>query len=173
MPVTEVRRGWLLAAEYSLILVAMLLFSERTWKHHCVTLLLPFAVLCYGLAPWFPAAKRRAAGIAAALAALLMLSTSSGVFGDDAPKVGQEYEGMTVAVGPTAFVGAVESGMMARLDLVPDSPGRVAQAYGAYVGAFLALMAGLAVMLARPRSSRDRIGCIETPGPQGDVESTR
>src|SRR5262245_20326907 len=53
-PTTQVRRGWRLAAEYSLILVAMLLFSERTWKHHCVTLLLPFAVLCYGLSAGFP-----------------------------------------------------------------------------------------------------------------------
>jgi alpha-1,2-mannosyltransferase len=36
-----------LAAEYAVIVLGMLLFSERTWKHHCVTLLLPFAVLCY------------------------------------------------------------------------------------------------------------------------------
>jgi len=152
VPANGVRRGWRLAAEYSLILVAMLLFSERTWKHHCVTLLLPFAVLCYGLAPWFPAGKRRAAAIAAAVAALLMLTTSSGVFGDDAPKVAQDFKGLTVAVGPTAYTGAVESDMMARLDLVPDSPGRMAQAYGAYVGAFLALIAGLAVLLTRPRA---------------------
>ena len=27
----------------------MLLFSERTWKHHCVVLLLPFAVPAYVL----------------------------------------------------------------------------------------------------------------------------
>src|SRR5262249_19841228 len=46
----DVRRGWPLAAEYGLIVLGMLLFSERTWKHHCVTLLLPFAVLCYGVA---------------------------------------------------------------------------------------------------------------------------
>jgi alpha-1,2-mannosyltransferase len=156
-PETDVRRGWRLAAEYSLILVAMLLFSERTWKHHCVTLLLPFAVLCYGLTPQFPIGKRRAAAIAAALAGLLMLSTSSGIFGDDAPKVAEKYEGLTVAVGPTAFVGAAESDMTARLDLVPDSPGRVAQAYGAYVWAFLALLVGLFVMLACSRSSLHRM----------------
>ncbi len=51
-----------------LILIGMLLFSERTWKHHCVTLVLPFAVLCYHLAtqPGRPAvavgADRRAGG---------------------------------------------------------------------------------------------------------------
>src|SRR5205807_9959013 len=44
---TRTRQGWRLAAEFSLIVVGMLLFSERTWKHHCVTLILPFAVLSY------------------------------------------------------------------------------------------------------------------------------
>ena len=36
-------------AEYALIALGMLLFSERTWKHHCVVLMLPFAVLVYRL----------------------------------------------------------------------------------------------------------------------------
>ncbi len=46
----QVRGGWRLASELALILVGMLIFSERTWKHHCVTLALPFAVLAYVLA---------------------------------------------------------------------------------------------------------------------------
>ncbi|MDB5314126.1 MAG: hypothetical protein JWO38_8328 [Gemmataceae bacterium] len=41
------RQGWRFAAECSLIVLGMLLFSERTWKHHAVTLLLPFAVIAY------------------------------------------------------------------------------------------------------------------------------
>src|SRR5262249_55549032 len=44
---TEPRQGWRLAAEFSVVVLGMLLFSERTWKHHCVTLVLPFAVLSY------------------------------------------------------------------------------------------------------------------------------
>ena len=48
-PIRE-RQGWRLGAEFSLVVLGMLLFSERTWKHHCVTLVLPFAVLCYQLA---------------------------------------------------------------------------------------------------------------------------
>ena len=44
------RGGWRLAAEFSIVLLGMLLFSERTWKHHCVTLLVPLAVVCYYLA---------------------------------------------------------------------------------------------------------------------------
>jgi alpha-1,2-mannosyltransferase len=46
---TQPRRSWRLAAEYALITLGMLLLSERTWKHHCVTLLLPAGVQCYCL----------------------------------------------------------------------------------------------------------------------------
>ena len=42
---TRERQGPRFAAECALIVLGMLLFSERTWKHHAVTLLLPFAVL--------------------------------------------------------------------------------------------------------------------------------
>jgi alpha-1,2-mannosyltransferase len=44
---TNPRVSWRLAAEYSFVILGMLLFSERTWKHHCVTLMLPFTVLVY------------------------------------------------------------------------------------------------------------------------------
>jgi alpha-1,2-mannosyltransferase len=39
------RRGVWLAAEFALVVLGMLLFSERTWKHHGVTLMVPFATL--------------------------------------------------------------------------------------------------------------------------------
>ena len=41
-PSTE-RCGWRFAAECGLILLGMLLLSERTWKHHAVTLIIPAA----------------------------------------------------------------------------------------------------------------------------------
>jgi len=44
------RQGLWFAAECSLIVLGMLLFSERTWKHHGVTLALPYAVLAAFLA---------------------------------------------------------------------------------------------------------------------------
>jgi hypothetical protein len=47
---TRDRRDWRLVAEFALIVLGMLLFSERTWKHHCVTLLFPGAVLGLALA---------------------------------------------------------------------------------------------------------------------------
>jgi hypothetical protein len=152
---SEARRGWHLAAEYSLILVAMLLFSERTWKHHCVTLLLPFAVLCYAMSEWFPARVRRAAAITAAVAALLMLSTASGVLGNETPKAQETFDAMKVTAGPAAYLAAfepaVKSEATAQLGLVPNSPGKIAQVYGAYIAAFLFLLAGLAVLVKRKR----------------------
>lgn len=39
-----------LAAEYGVVLLGMLLFSERTWKHHAVTLVVPLAVVAATLA---------------------------------------------------------------------------------------------------------------------------
>src|SRR5262249_48526683 len=47
---THTRRGWRLAAGMGLVVLGMLLFSERTWKHHFVTLMLALAVVCYRLA---------------------------------------------------------------------------------------------------------------------------
>jgi hypothetical protein len=44
------REGWRFSAECGLICLGMLLLSERTWKHHAVVLLLPFAVLTYCVA---------------------------------------------------------------------------------------------------------------------------
>jgi len=47
---TDARQGWAFAAECGFICLGMLLFSERTWKHHAVVLLLPLAVLTYAVA---------------------------------------------------------------------------------------------------------------------------
>ena len=47
---TDSRQGWVFAAECGFICLGMLLFSERTWKHHAVVLLLPLAVLTYAVA---------------------------------------------------------------------------------------------------------------------------
>lgn len=39
------RASWRVAAEFGLVTLGMLLFSERTWKHHAVTLVLPLGLL--------------------------------------------------------------------------------------------------------------------------------
>ena len=87
------RGGWRLAAEFSVIVLGMLLFSERTWKHHCVTFVLPFAVLAYCLATLEMTWKLRGylAGTLLAVA-LLMAATSTALPGwHDSAKIAQVY----------------------------------------------------------------------------------
>lgn len=88
------RQSWRLAAEFSLVLLGMLLFSERTWKHHCVTLVLPFALVSYYLSAMQPPRWLRNYLFGTlALVVLLMLSTSSGLFDrlDRGAKLAQTY----------------------------------------------------------------------------------
>ncbi len=86
------RGGWQLAAEFAIICLGMLLFSERTWKHHCVTLVLPFAVLCYYTAT---IVKTKTAYLlpmgTIAVATLLMTLTSTGLLDDSFAKEAQVY----------------------------------------------------------------------------------
>jgi hypothetical protein len=87
------RDGWRFAAEAGIIVLGMLLFSERTWKHHCVTLALPFAVLCYRLA-WVESTAARV-WLIAALASTIGLMTSTSVVGvpaiDEFARLAQIY----------------------------------------------------------------------------------
>lgn len=107
-----------LAAEYAIVVVGMLLFSERTWKHHCVTLLLPFAVLVYHLAVWWDWSGRR-------LTVLGVLS------------------------------GAVLLMWLTSISLLGREAGKLAQVYGAYVGAFVVLLAGLGALLRLHLAERE------------------
>jgi hypothetical protein len=114
---TRPRQGWRLAAEFALVTLGMLLFSERTWKHHCVTMLLPFAVLSYHLATESARAGMRAYVAASlATAAALMLAATTG------------QSGVADSHGAYLF-------------------GKLAQVYGVYVGAYLVLIAALATSL--------------------------
>jgi hypothetical protein len=73
------RTDWRLFAEYAVVAVGMLIFSERTWKHHAVTLVLPFAVLCYLLSAFeLSRGQRRTVIGALVFSSLAMLSTSTG-----------------------------------------------------------------------------------------------
>jgi hypothetical protein len=136
----ESRQGWRLAAEYSLVLIGMLLFSERTWKHHCVTLLLPFAVLCYGIATQ---PRRRFLIATVAFAMAFMTTTSTGIYGENLARV-QDFAEQTAAIaGPAGVFAATQGGIMT------DSPAKLAQVYGAYVWAFLLLMGGLTIQLGQ------------------------
>lgn len=75
---TAPRQGWRLPAEFGIVLLGMLLFSERTWKHHCVTLVVPLAVICYYLAAAQPGRALRLYLIGSLSAVvLLMLATTT------------------------------------------------------------------------------------------------
>jgi hypothetical protein len=91
------RQGLRLSAEYGLIVIGMLLFSERTWKHHCVTLLLPFAVLSYYLMACRPTrADVRLVAVILLSVTLLMASTST-FLDKDFAKQAQVYGAYTLA----------------------------------------------------------------------------
>jgi hypothetical protein len=121
---TRTRQGWRLAAEMGLVVLGMLLFSERTWKHHCVTLMLPVAVLCHRLAYLKPRSAEWWA-VAAPLAAAVALTILPGLGG------GRDRADAAASPG------------LAKLSLV----------YGAYTWACLALLAGLVGQLWRSGAS--------------------
>lgn len=128
---TRPRDGWRLAAEFSLITLGMLLFSERTWKHHCVTFLLPFAILSYYLSACGPGWKMRCYLIGTlAAVVLLMASTSTGLLG-------------VLGLEPN-YRGSDPQECC-------YGPAKLAQVYGAFVWCYLIMMAAILVILRRPK----------------------
>ena len=71
-----------LFGEFSLVVLTMLIVSERSWKHHFVTVLLPYTYLVFRIWAFRSTpSKRWAIGSAVGFSALLMLTTSSEVGG--------------------------------------------------------------------------------------------
>jgi hypothetical protein len=132
-------RGWRLSAEFALVTLGMLLFSERTWKHHGVTLMLPFAVLVYALARARLGPTRRA-GLAAVLVAAVALVTLPGLGAKGKKRV---------AAG--------------------EDPGaaKMAQVYGAYTWAFVLLSGGLVALLRTDRRASCQVAYLRQRGKQG------
>jgi hypothetical protein len=93
---TDIRAGWPFAAECGLISLGMLLFSERTWKHHAVVLLIPLAVLTFAIARVeLPRRWRRVLTGTVAVAFLLM--TVPGLLGGRRADLGLVYGTHTLA----------------------------------------------------------------------------
>ena len=91
IPLTQ-RRGWRLAAEFSIVLLGMLLFSERTWKHHCVTFVLPMGVLSYYLTSCRPSSRLRWYLVGSlTLVVGLMAASSTDLIGERVAKLAQVY----------------------------------------------------------------------------------
>ena len=84
-----------LLGEFALVVLTMLIVSERSWKHHFVTIVLPYTYLVARVAV-LPGTKRLKRGLAGSLflSAFLMACTSSEfgfVFGKHGHKIAQYY----------------------------------------------------------------------------------
>ncbi len=102
------RGDWRLACEFSLVLIAMLLLSERSWKHHYVTMVLPFSSL---VAAWAIHAGTQGVryylGASAITVFLLMATTSKELFGWAMDGMGHKYAqayGMFLVAAVVVFV---------------------------------------------------------------------
>jgi len=89
------RQGWQFAAECGLIVLGMLLLSERTWKHHAVTLLLPAAVLAHAVSLDLPERLRKF--IVGILAVAWFSMTLPGLFGSHIGDLAMVYGTHTLA----------------------------------------------------------------------------
>jgi alpha-1,2-mannosyltransferase len=76
-PTKKHTEGWRSLAEAAVVVLGMLLFSERTWKHHAVTLLLPCIFLVYALAEFDLSRNRRRLLAAILLLTLAFMSSTS------------------------------------------------------------------------------------------------
>jgi alpha-1,2-mannosyltransferase len=96
------RDDYRLFGEFALVVLTMLFVSERSWKHHYVTLLLPYTYLCYriGVAPG-KMPVRVVLGIAVVFSAVFMATTS--------PELGglfARHQGHKIAQGYGMFLWA-------------------------------------------------------------------
>ena len=89
------RQGLRFAAECSLIVLGMLLFSERTWKHHAVTLLFPFAVIAYALSS--EVSSRTRSFLVGVLVAVGLLTAGTGALSGRAADLAMVYGSYTIA----------------------------------------------------------------------------
>jgi hypothetical protein len=126
-PSTLAPHHWPLAAEFSLIVLGMLLFSERTWKHHCVTLLLPFAVILYYLAVERPKPGIRwfLISILAAVTLLMASTSTNGLFSwwDHGAKMAQVYGAYVWAYGLLILgIVVILRQQSSNVKPVPDAP---------------------------------------------------
>lgn len=92
----DARSGWRFAAECGLICMGMLLFSERTWKHHAVVLLLPLAALTFALATGELPRRVHAFGVFA-LALSFLLTAGPGLLPGRGNDLAMVYGTHTVA----------------------------------------------------------------------------
>jgi alpha-1,2-mannosyltransferase len=113
-----------LLGEFALIVLTMLFVSERSWKHHYVTLLLPYTYLMYefALARGVTTRVRVLLSVAIWSSVLLMATTSNelgGMFaGPEGPKIAQGY-GMFLWAGMLLYLATAWRVWVER-DCIPE-----------------------------------------------------
>jgi hypothetical protein len=119
------RSDWRLAAEYGLVMAGMLLFSERTWKHHAVTLLVPVAVLAYAVSslPLRPWLRGWCVGVLA-LTGVAMLAAQENLAGKHGADLAMVYGAFTAvfALSAGSMVLLLRFGPPAKLAAAADTP---------------------------------------------------
>jgi hypothetical protein len=93
------RHGWRFAAECGLICLGMLLFSERTWKHHATILLLPVAALTYAVAAVELSCRVRNFILGALVGSFALTAGLGALFGGRAADLTLVYGSYTIAFG--------------------------------------------------------------------------
>ncbi|GAC1451742.1 MAG: hypothetical protein NVSMB9_36700 [Isosphaeraceae bacterium] len=116
-----------LFGEFALVVLTMLFVSERSWKHHYVTLLLPYTYLVFRTAdPLESKRVRWTLGSALIVSALMMASTSSEVggwfAGHHGHKIAQGY-GMFLWAGVLLYM-ATAWRVWSEWRAFPDDSGR-------------------------------------------------
>src|SRR5262249_9089832 len=122
-PQCNLSAAWRLSAEFSIVLLGMLLFSERTWKHHCVTHLLPFTVLCCCLSAHWPRNKGVLIGTLLTVF-LLIASTSTGSF-DHHDLIGKMAQVYGTYVWANVLMVAVLVVLLTQRDAIPQDECRL------------------------------------------------
>ena len=119
-----------LLGEFALVVLAMLFISERSWKHHFVTLLLPYTYLSYRVGVGgLPRRSRQILGGALVLSALMIATTSAemgGLFAHhQGHKIAQAY-GMFFWAGVVLFIATAwrvrVEGQISPAELGLDAP---------------------------------------------------
>lgn len=87
----EDRSGPTVLGEASLFALAMVLCSERSWKHHFVLLPLPLALLCWHLRRDAPPAARRLSAAGLASAGVLFGLTGEAVLGEHGSNLAEAW----------------------------------------------------------------------------------
>jgi hypothetical protein len=91
-----------LFGEFALVVLAMLFVSERSWKHHFVTLLLPYTYLAYRVGVGPASARVRAVLASAMVASALLMATTSSELGG----LFARHQGHKIAQGYGMFLWA-------------------------------------------------------------------